>query len=30
MICGMGAPGVSCRFPHMIIFTENRNSIHTG
>ena len=30
MICGMGAPGVSCRFPHMLVFTENRNSIQTG
>lgn len=20
--CGMGAPGVSCRFPQMLVFTE--------
>ncbi|MBN2107469.1 MAG: 4Fe-4S binding protein [Deltaproteobacteria bacterium] len=21
-VCGMGAPGVSCRFPHLILFAE--------
>ncbi len=30
LACGMGAPGVSCRFPLMVVFFENKEDPATA